>query len=269
MPKHPPSLPPHRISFQATASPQELRVVLSMPRPPRALASNCLWLEHGSIGGADFAPWETSGPATAWAEPTGDGAYLYRFRVAGMSHHFVPHLAARLGLCTTADEGLTALELTGSAPVTDPAASVVTDDVTPLLADLGTYPGVWSDLGFEVAHVRAQKHELGFEIHLAEPVDPRGVVADTLRGLQLPLRELTESFANERGQPVNLAVQRKKMMPIVVEKRVAWHAFPYEVRHAHAPTVAMGLNLLAKLHRTVVRIARVRVTARALPASLR
>jgi hypothetical protein len=183
----------------------------------------------------------------------------------GMSHRFVPHLVGRILVGAALDEGLEAVEVTGSLPLSDDRTSVSTDDVTPLLADLAGYPGVWPDLGFRVEHVPSTKHEVAIEIHMSEPIDATSPVADLLTHRMLALHELTESFANERGKPVNLEQQRKKMMPLVFAKRVARHAFAYEVKHAHAPYVAMALNLLAAIHRREAAIERVRVTARAMP----
>ncbi len=245
-----------KVAYQATPAEQDVRMILRIGQPNLSDighwgidTSRCV-----SVGGSDFAPWESSFTVgKPWGNAQGSDV-VYVARVKGMSRSFVPHLIARLNLHL--GEKLEHLELTGSAPLGETA--ITEAEVLPCLADLSTYPGQWPDLGFAVERVPSCERELGFQIELCEPLAPAD--QEKLQFMLIGIREVIETYANEKGKAVDPKKAWLKFMPPYMTDRRA-QAYAGEVAHAHAPSCAAVLNMLASFHRRVAKIARVRVTS--------
>ncbi len=96
-----------KLRYQASAEPQDIRIAFRVTAPQNTTIAQ--WrLDDGVLGGAEFAPWLTewepdwdrSLPPWKLASRSGERDVVYWARVTGMSHRFVPHLAARIALNT-------------------------------------------------------------------------------------------------------------------------------------------------------------------------
>ena len=246
------------VAYQASPLPQELEVEVDVAGRPIAPFAHMAMravvdaVNDGAAGGAVFPPEASQalrleGP---WEDEDALGeSYRWALRVSGVAPLFLRNMVEELRRAGM-NQPVVRMRIAGSLPLDGGPLSAREGDVRAWLDDPRAYLDAWPSPGFPLHRV-PRNHDATLRIELARPIDPPLRMA--LEDLSVKWLNVIRNYESRYGGEVIFNPHR--MLPSFGQGKAEFRAYFPELPYTREPASAALVNLLARFHAQVARVA--------------
>jgi hypothetical protein len=246
------------VSYRGSLDPQDVTIDVAVLAPPAAPFAHMAMravvdaVNAGVAGGDVFSPGAGRAERLAgpWYDADALGAnYRWVIEVAGVAPLFVRNMVEELRRAGM-NRDVVAMSIVGALPVDATPMSVREAHVRAWLDDAGAYLPAWPSLGVPVTST-PRETGAALRLEMAQPISPP--VRQALEDLSVNWLNFIRNYVGERGGMVY--ADPHKTLPSFGQSKTEFRALYEEFLYAKGPARALLVNMLARFHERVARIA--------------